>query len=197
MVPDRQILLSPNGIIGHRKRTIERGESFIPRAATRPCQNPGTSGIDPSSDPNLAKKLSAEQIVALPDALPSTPIPPKDFLKHVAGNPQTPIRQLLKPYLEYENVLRGYLAQKPYHEFVADNTVNLVDVFGDGNKPVVIRSRDLQNETAEEKEKYLMELKENERKKNGTPALVGSLDEFKANFGVFSEGCLTNMGEYT
>lgn len=180
---------------GSRKHGIERGESFIPPTATRPRQTPAAGpnfGFKPEL---LTKKLSSEQLITLSDTLPPTPAPPKDFLKHVSGNPQTPVRQLLKPFLEYENVLRGYLAQKPDHEFVADNTVNLVDVFGDENEPVLIRGRDLGEETQVEKDRYLMELKEDERKKNGAPALVGSLEEFKGNFGIFSEGCLANMGE--
>lgn len=117
-------------------------------------------------------------------------------MKHVSGNPQTPVRTLLKPFLEHENVLRAYLAQKPDHEFVADNTVNLVDVFGDGNEPVLIKGRGLETETQEEKDRYLMELKGEERKGDGQPALVASLEEFKANFGVFSEACLANLGEF-
>lgn len=41
-----------------------------------------------------------------------------------------------------------------------------------------------------------MVLDKDERKDNGDRILVGSLDEFRNNFSVFSEGSLLNLGMY-
>lgn len=39
-------------------------------------------------------------------------------------------------------------------------------------------------------------LDDKERKANGDRVLVGSLEEFRSNFGVFSEASLLNLGTY-
>lgn len=43
------------------------------------------------------------------------------------------------------------------------------------------------------KEQYIMPLKEENRRPNGSPAVVPTLDEFRKNFNVFSEGALSDM----
>ncbi|RPB14615.1 ankyrin [Morchella conica CCBAS932] len=145
-----------------------------------------------SSASQLRKQSLAEE-VELPTVLPEIPVPVRDFLKHVEENPGVPIRELLAPYLEYETALRAYFAQKPEHEFVQGN-VNLISLFkGDNARLAKIRARNLAQETKEEREKYIMALKDEDRKASGEHFLVESLKEFRDNLNVFSEGSLLNM----
>lgn len=92
--------------------------------------------------------------VPLPTELPSLPVHSSQFIKHVNGNPHLSVRELVRPYREHESVLRVFFAQAPDHEFVADNTVNLVDVFGDGGHGLKLQRRDVALETQEERDKY-------------------------------------------
>lgn len=68
--------------------------------------------------------------IPLPAELPPVPVPPAQFLQHVAANPHVPIRELVKPFRDYETSLRAYFAQAPEHDFVKDNLTNLIDVYG-------------------------------------------------------------------
>ncbi|KAG0637417.1 hypothetical protein HOY80DRAFT_972987 [Tuber brumale] len=130
--------------------------------------------------------------VPLPERLPELPVPPAKFLHHLQANPGVPVRQLLEPFTEYETALRAYFAQAPDHQFVKGD-VNLVSLFEDGNDSLLkIRGRKL-DESPEEQKRYVMPLSEKDRKSNGEPALVSSLEDFKKNFAIFSEGALMNL----
>ncbi len=99
---------------------------------------------------------SQEEAEPLPTTLPSTAVPPADFLKLAEKHPDIPIRTLLEPFLDYEAVLRAYFAQNPDHEFVRDNHANLVSLFEDNNESrLKIRARDIPLESDEEREKYV------------------------------------------
>ena len=75
-------------------------------------------------------------------------------MNYLAKNKDIPMRDLMKPFLKYEAVVRQYLAQAPDHEWVKENTVNLLSVFEDGNAPALtVRARDIEQESAEEKQK--------------------------------------------
>lgn len=90
----------------------------------------------------------------LPTVLPELPASPKEFLNYLSKNKDVPMRQLMEPFLEYEAVVRQYLAQAPDHEWVKENTVNLLSVFEDGNaSELTVRPRDIEKETAEETQK--------------------------------------------
>ncbi|KAF8247996.1 hypothetical protein K440DRAFT_549813 [Wilcoxina mikolae CBS 423.85] len=131
--------------------------------------------------------------VPLPKELPPLPVASSQFLQHVAGNPHVPVRELLKPYREYESALRAYFAQDPEHEFVQDNTVNLVDVFGEHSAAVGIERRDLEGETTEVKDRYIMQLDDKQRKKSGEKCIQSTLKDFRDNFNIFTEGALMNL----
>ncbi|KAF3909580.1 hypothetical protein AA313_de0205684 [Arthrobotrys entomopaga] len=126
--------------------------------------------------------------------LPSLAAEPAQFLSHLAKNEGKPVRELLQPYLEYESKLRSLFAQDPSNAALADNTVGLVPIYGGSGleSTIKIQARNLEAESPEEKSKYLMELDEKVRKKNGERAIV-DFDEFKKNFTVFSEGALQNL----
>jgi hypothetical protein len=110
---------------------------------------------------NVGKKKSTTKKSAiesepepLPTTLPELPVAPAEFLNYLAANKDVPIRKLMEPFLEYETVIRQYLAQAPDHEWVKDNTVNLLSVFDEGNaKELTVRARNLELESEEEKKK--------------------------------------------
>ncbi|CUS09476.1 unnamed protein product [Tuber aestivum] len=131
--------------------------------------------------------------VPLPERLPELPVPPAKFLHHVQANPGVPVRQLLEPFIEYETALRAYFAQAPDHQFVKGD-VNLISLFEDGNDGLLrIRGRRVDEEGREEQKRYVMPLSEKGRKPDGEPALVTSLEVFRKNFSIFSEGALMNL----
>ncbi|EPS41484.1 hypothetical protein H072_4612 [Dactylellina haptotyla CBS 200.50] len=128
------------------------------------------------------------------ESLPSVPVAPASFLSYIAENEGKPVRDLIQPYLEYESKLRALFAQDPSNAALADNTVGLVPIYGDSGleSAIKVQARNLEAETPETKSKYLMELDEKVRKKNGDRAIV-DFDEFKKNFAIFSEGALQNL----
>lgn len=74
-----------------------------------------------------------------------------------------------------------------------DGNVNLVPIFDGHSSELKIRSRNLDAEDGEERSKYIMTLKDEDRKKDGTPAFVDSFKDFQNNFNLFSESSLTEM----
>jgi hypothetical protein len=126
--------------------------------------------------------------------IPKLPTPVKDFIPYLSKNENTPITTLLEPYKAYESALRQVYAQQPDNEAVKDGDVNLVPLFPDGPETnLKIRARSIDTESDEEKSKYLMALKDGERKANGAPALVSSFKDFQQNFNLFSESSLTDL----
>nr|POF05923.1 uncharacterized protein CFP56_53310 [Quercus suber] len=123
--------------------------------------------------------------------LPPLPTRPDQFLEHVETHPQTPMPELIKPYLEYDSKLRMIFAQQPNHS--ATNVPNVVSVFSGHEKSATIRARDLEAESTKEKEQYIMPLKNEDRKAHGSPAIVQSLRDFRGNFNIFSESSLVDL----
>ncbi|KAK6354803.1 hypothetical protein TWF696_003936 [Orbilia brochopaga] len=126
------------------------------------------------------------------ETLPPLPAETASFLTYVAQNKDQSVRELIKPYLEYESKLRTLFAQNPSHSALADNTVGLVPIYTGDETNVRVQARNLEAESPELSSQYIMELDEKLRKKDGEPAIVG-FDEFKKNFAVFSEGALHNL----
>lgn len=133
-------------------------------------------------------------MTAIRNALPSVPVQHQDFVEYVNSHQDTPIEELVRPYNEYDAVVRKVFAQEPSNPALRDNHVNLVPVYDStGSTNVPIRARNLTAETPETKEKYLLPLKDQDRRPNGSPAVVPTLEEFQKNFSVFSEGALSDM----
>jgi hypothetical protein len=129
-----------------------------------------------------------------PMEIPKLPTSVKDFIPYLSKNSDTPIATLLEPFKAYESELRKVYAQQPTHEAVKDGKVNLVPLFGEGAETkLTIRARSLDLETDDEKSKYLMTLKDEDRKPNGSPAIVSSFKDFQQNFNLFSESSLTDL----
>ncbi|KAG0652383.1 Ankyrin-3 [Hyphodiscus hymeniophilus] len=129
-----------------------------------------------------------------PIEMPKLPAPVKDFISLLLKNTDTPIASLLQPYKAYESELRKVYAQQPAHAAVKDGKVNLVPLFsGDPQTELKVRARSLGTESGDEKSRYLMTLRDNERKSNGAPAIVPSFKDFQRNFNLFSESSLMDL----
>ncbi|KAI5807435.1 hypothetical protein DFH27DRAFT_319642 [Peziza echinospora] len=126
--------------------------------------------------------------------LPEIPLAAERFLDHVEQNPGASVHKLLEPFNAWEAVLRSVFAQDPNNEIVENNVVNLVDVFSNGNSDKVrIRGRNLEAETVQEQERYIMPLTAEKRKKDGEPGIVPTLGDFQKNFNVFTESAFANF----
>ncbi|RHZ50985.1 ankyrin repeat protein [Aspergillus thermomutatus] len=126
--------------------------------------------------------------------LPTVPTKHSTFIDYINSHPQESIPDLVRPYNEYDAVLRKIYAQQPSHPAVADNLLNVVPLFdANGSADLRIRARDLSAEPEELKAKYLMPLKDEDRKANGSPAVVSSFKQFQTNFNLFSESALSDL----
>ncbi|KAF3199269.1 hypothetical protein TWF106_003953 [Orbilia oligospora] len=125
------------------------------------------------------------------DILPPLPTDTASFLGHItANNGDKPLRELVQPYLEYENKLRSLFAQDPSNATLADNTVGLVPIYAGEEASIKIQARVPRNE--QDKSRYLMELDKLTRKKTGERAIV-DFEDFQRNFSIFTEGALQNL----
>jgi hypothetical protein len=128
-----------------------------------------------------------------PIEMAKLPAPIKDFIPYLSKNTDTPIATLLEPFKAYESELRKVYAQQPTHEAVKDGKLNLVPLFAGYETELNVRARSLKMETDNEKSRYLMPLKDKERKPNGAAAIVSSFKEFQQNFNLFSESSLSDL----
>lgn len=126
-------------------------------------------------------------------SLPALPVPVKDFIPYFAKNSTTPVSKLVEPFKAYEAELRKYYAQKPDDPVLKDGLTNMVPVFAGHESDLKVRARKLDQESEEEKQKYVMPLLDEERKPDGAPAVVSSLKEFQKNFNIFSESSLSEL----
>ncbi|KAK6355467.1 hypothetical protein TWF696_004564 [Orbilia brochopaga] len=124
--------------------------------------------------------------------LPSVPTAPGSFLSLIGANENKPLRDLVKPYLEYESKLRSLFAQDPSNPELADNLVGLVPIYDGHDDKITIRSRDVSSESQEEQDRYIMPLEEGERSSSGDRAIVDE-ETFRKNFNAFTEGTLENL----
>ncbi|KAB8262887.1 hypothetical protein BDV32DRAFT_147064 [Aspergillus pseudonomiae] len=132
--------------------------------------------------------------MAATHSFPSLPAKHQDLIGWINRNQDTSIAQLLKPYNEYEAVVRKLFAQEPSHPALRDNHLNIVPLYDTSGKTIVLsRPRDPGSESADLQEKYIMPLKAESRRASGDPAVVSSLEGFRHNFNIFSEGSLSDM----
>lgn len=131
----------------------------------------------------------------MPSSLPLVPVKHHDFVHYIQSHPETSIEELVKPYNDYDAAARRIFAQDPSHALVKDNYANIVPVFDNtnGSTDIRVRARDLNSQTPEQKEKYILPLSDDKRRKDGSPAVVPSLAEFQNNFALFTEGALSDL----
>ncbi|KAL8370906.1 hypothetical protein RB595_000985 [Gaeumannomyces hyphopodioides] len=125
--------------------------------------------------------------------LPDLPVPHAELAAHIAGNPGTPIAELLEPYRVFEQELRGLYAQEPDHEILRNPHVNVLPLFTASTPDIKVRARALEKESQDEKDRYIMSLPDEHRRADGSPAVVDSLKRFQENFNIFSESALVDI----
>ncbi|KAF4552263.1 Hypothetical protein D9617_10g072440 [Elsinoe fawcettii] len=135
--------------------------------------------------------MAAEPLPSV--TIPDLPADHTNFIRYVYDNQDKPVLQLLQPYKDYDNAMRHVFAQQPDHEAISRPSV--VPLFSESGRAeqVQIRARKQDQESATEKEQYLMPLADSDRKSDGSPAIVTSLQQFRKNFSVFSESSLSEM----
>lgn len=143
--------------------------------------------------PVVKRQRSESPPMATELSLPSIPVLIKDFIPHFAQNRDIPVPEILEPFKAYESELRKYYAQKPDDPVLKDGLTNMVPVFNGKESKLKIRARKLEEESEEEKGRYVMPLLDSERKAEGAPAVVTSLKEFQKNFNIFSESSLAEL----
>ncbi|KAI9060760.1 ankyrin [Trametes sanguinea] len=123
------------------------------------------------------------------------------FLSRIAQLPQGPgnteaLLRALQPSLDDEAELRKLFAADKKHVRLNDPYVGLVDIFDAPADIRTTRARVVSNEddlTAQ----YILPLSEKQRRKDGDPAMVSSLEEFKKNWAIFSEGSLSQLTDWS
>ncbi|KAF2436400.1 ankyrin repeat protein [Tothia fuscella] len=126
-------------------------------------------------------------------SMPSLPAKHCEFIPYVAKHPNRPMTELVEPYKAYDTKVRELFAQSPEHEVLKDPFVNVVPLFAGYEDNVRIRARDMMSETQDEKDRYIISLKDEDRKQHGVPAIVQTLKEFQHNFNVFTELSLADL----
>ncbi|KAJ7165671.1 ankyrin repeat protein [Mycena crocata] len=119
----------------------------------------------------------------------------QSFLQRIAGLPKGPgvtLDAVLKPSIDDETELRRLFATDKTHVRLSNPYVGLVDVFDAPADIRTTRARVVKDET-DLSAQYVMPLSEINRRKEGTPSIVSDIDEFKKNWGVFSEGSLSQL----
>ena len=123
--------------------------------------------------------------------VPALPAKHDQFIQYVAAHPKIPMLDLLEPYKHYDAELRKVFAQQPDHP--AAQQPNVAPVFAGHEHEVKTKARNLDAESKEEAECYIMPLKNKDRRQDGSPAIVPSLRDFRTNFSVFSESSLVDL----
>lgn len=123
--------------------------------------------------------------------LPKVPVPHKNFISFINEKRVEEIQELVAPYNQYEAKLREGFAQHHEHESVLDPKVNAVPLFQKDNNVLRVRARNTDDQSRNEK--YLMPLNAKDRKPEGAPATVESMQDFKKNFNLFSESSLADL----
>ncbi|KAH9949869.1 hypothetical protein B0H21DRAFT_819796 [Amylocystis lapponica] len=98
----------------------------------------------------------------------------------------------LRPSLDDEAELRKLFATDKTNPRLKDIHVGLVDIFDAPQDIWTTRARVPKDED-DLIAKHVMPLSEERRRKDGVPAIVEALDEFKQNWAIFSEGSLSQL----
>jgi hypothetical protein len=105
------------------------------------------------------------------------------FLKRIAQNDD--LDGVLAPSLIDEAELRGLFATHKNHHRLSDPFVGLVDVFAAPDNIRKTKARVVKDDD-DLVAKYVMPLSQEQRRKDGDPSMVASLEEFKKSFQIFT-----------
>ncbi|KAI0337566.1 ankyrin [Trametopsis cervina] len=113
-------------------------------------------------------------------------------IEQLPAGPGVDLDTALRPSLDDEAELRRLFAQDKGNERLKNPHVGLVDLF---DAPLAVRTTRARLVADEEDltAKYIMPLSEDQRRKDGTPSMVQSLEEFKKNWAIFTEGSLSQL----
>ena len=119
-----------------------------------------------------------------------------DRILELPAGPGVSLDGVLEASVVEEAKLRRLFVEDRDNPILADPYVGSVDVF-DG--PENIRTTRARVVASEEdlSEKHVLPLPDNVRRKEGAPATVSDLAEFKRNFAVFTEGSLSLLTDWT
>jgi len=124
--------------------------------------------------------------------MPQTP-EAQAFISRISALPKgvpVSLDEVLQPSLDDEAELRRLFATDTKNPRLTNPYVGLVDVFDAPADIRTTRARVVQNEF-DLSEKHLMPLTKAGRRKEGSPAMTSSLDEFHRHWSIFSEGSLS------
>jgi hypothetical protein len=120
------------------------------------------------------------------------------FLSRIADLPNGPVSldSALQPSLDDESELRSLFATDKDNTRLKDIHVGLVDVFAAPNDIRTTRARVIRDD-ADRDAQHIMPLPDSLRREEGSPAMVESLEAFKKNWGVFTEGSVSQMSDWS
>ncbi|PGH04470.1 hypothetical protein GX51_03461 [Blastomyces parvus] len=127
--------------------------------------------------------------------LPSIPVPLNDFIPYLNKHSRHEILtgEAMAPFKAYESKLREIFAQEPNHKAIVNPQVNVLPLYVQSTADVKVKARDLAKESPADAEKYILPLAAEARKKDSTPAIVPTFDQFLENFRIFSESSLVDI----
>ena len=123
------------------------------------------------------------------------------FLARIAKLPPAPaatdvLSQALQPSIDDEAELRKLWAMDKANARLRDPHVGLVDVFDAPDDIRKTRARVVTDE-ADSNVHHILPLSEDRRRKEGEPSMVATLDEFKKNWAIFTEGSLSQLTDWS
>lgn len=94
--------------------------------------------------------------------------------------------ELLKPYRDYEAILRLIYAQDARNSGLKDSELIILPFLTDDGPGIQMRARDLTAEFEQHQKQFIMPLADDQRQPDASPAVVKSLKDFQRNYNVFS-----------
>src|SRR5262245_26772774 len=107
----------------------------------------------------------------------------QDFVLKVSQN--VPIEEALKTSLENETNLRRIFATDPTNPVLNDPNIGLIDIYGSHESIKRIQSRTIKD-PADRDAKYIFPLDDTKRFKNGDPAIMQDMDQFRNSWNIFT-----------
>ncbi|PIL29519.1 transporter [Ganoderma sinense ZZ0214-1] len=132
--------------------------------------------------------------------MPQTP-EAEAFLARIAKLPPAPaatdvLSQALQPSLDDEAELRKLWATDKTNVRLQDPHVGLVDIFDAPDDIRKTRARVVADD-ADLNAHHILPLAADRRRKEGEPAMVATLDAFKQNWAIFTEGSLSQLNDWS
>ena len=120
------------------------------------------------------------------------------FLSRIANLPKggdVSLDAVLQPSLDDEAELRKLFATDKGNPRLKDIHVGLVDVFAAPSDIRITRARVVTSDVDRDAQ-HVMPLSDAVRRKEGSPAMVDSLEAFKKNWSVFAENSLSQLSDW-